>query len=152
MNILAIGNNNLTANLYTYYPFGATYCEEANPVIQDEFVNNSFTMSAMNDLFPEKYQNFYDCPIHIATYTFAPYMILQRMPNGSYRTDGIDGIIFRVIAQRLNFRPIIILGGFNVMNKLTSKNITDKLRPTLQIVNKNQNSNDFHIIQPFQFR
>lgn len=134
VNVLAIGEYNATATLYTYYPFGPNYCEEANPIVQDKFINNAFVMDSMNDLYPEKYHNFYNCPIGLATYTFAPYIILQEMPNGSYRTDGIDGIIFRVIAQRLNFHPNVILAETNIMHKLTSKNITSRLRPSLQMV------------------
>lgn len=139
-NVLAIGEDKSTAQLYTFFPFGPDYCEQVIPVVQDRFVNNSFTMSTMTNLFPDKFRNFYDCPIRVATYDFEPYMILQTMPNGSYRTHGIDGIIFRVICQRLNIRPIVVVSGMNVVHQITFMNVTDALRPSLQMVRENRSN------------
>ncbi|KAG4066549.1 hypothetical protein HA402_007185 [Bradysia odoriphaga] len=51
----------------------------------------------------------YKCPLLVATSEEIPYMFLIPQENGTIYTDGIDGIIFRVLSQRLNFTPILLI-------------------------------------------
>lgn len=54
-------------------------------------------------------KNMYKCPLRVATSDEKPYMFLIPQKNGTIYTDGIDGIIFRVLSQRLNFTPILLI-------------------------------------------
>ncbi|XP_037040010.1 uncharacterized protein LOC119077005 isoform X3 [Bradysia coprophila] len=95
------------AAIYTYFPYTLYHCEMVAPVISNYFVHNSFQYEA--DFFPQKLKNLYKCPLHVATSEEIPYMFLIRQEDGTIYTDGIDGIIFRVLSQRLNFTPILLI-------------------------------------------
>lgn len=126
-----------TAILYTYYPYTEHHCEEVRPTLQNYFTNGSFALTDDN-MFPEKFRNFHKCPLTLSTYNLVPYMMLTPQPNGSYHTDGIDGVTFRVISQQLNFTPIVRMSAKNLVQKITtskheSKNHS-KLRRSLEMV------------------
>lgn len=108
------------ATLYTFYPYTQNHCELVKPILQNYFVNDSFVL-ADEKLFPEKFRNFHKCPLTLSTYNLVPFMILTPQPNGSYHTDGIDGITFRVISQQLNFTPIVRLSSTNLVRRITAK-------------------------------
>lgn len=78
--------------LYTYFPFTPEQCEGAEPVIYDFFRNNTFILNSI--LFPDKFANFYKCPLIIATYDLAPFVKLDQRPDGSYNISGIEGVSF----------------------------------------------------------
>lgn len=124
-----------TVHVYTYYPYGPDYCELVKPFEQDVFINNTFARNSQ--IFPEKFNNFYKCPLTLATYDFRPHMMLAPIENGSFILDGLDGITFRVISQRLNFTPIVKMASTNVLKKVKNKNETkSKLKPSLDMVKK----------------
>lgn len=91
--------------MYTYYPYTPIKCENVDPVVHNYYANNQFRFK--KETFPNKFKNFYRCPIILSTYHIDPYMILKKQSNGSYNMSGVDGIVFRVISQQLNFTPII---------------------------------------------
>lgn len=92
--------------IYTYFPYTPYHCEKVEPVILNYFINNTFVYDI--DHFPDKLKNMHQCPLTLVTHNVTPFMILYRKENGEgYRTDGIDGITFRVLSQQLNFTPII---------------------------------------------
>lgn len=126
-----------TILLYTYYPYTIESCEVVKPVIQDIYMNNTFIKNST--IFPEKFQNFYKCPLTLSTYEFWPLMFLTPFRNGSYYTDGLDGITFRVISQQLNFTPIVKIGDKNVFKTITVNNSDGtepepQLKPSLDMV------------------
>lgn len=90
--------------IYTYYPYSVFHCEKVAPVILNYFIKNSFLYDI--DHFPDKLKNMYKCPLTVVTHNVTPFMILHNDKKG-YRTEGIDGITFRVLSQQLNFTPII---------------------------------------------
>lgn len=117
VNLLSLNcDDGNTAVLYTYYPYGEAYCEQVLPVIQDYYVNKSFQLKT--EIFPEKVRNFHKCPLVLSAYEDSPHMILTAQPNGSFYTDGIDGIFFRVLSQKLNFTPIVKYASSNLLKKL----------------------------------
>lgn len=122
--------------LYTYYPYTIDYCEIVKPIIQDTFINGTFIHNS--NAFPDKFRNFFKCPLIVATYDFRPHVILTTFENGSHFMDGIDGRIFRSIANYLNFTPIIKLAGTNVLSnitvKLDSESNGKSLKPSLHMV------------------
>lgn len=88
--------------LYTYYPYTEHNCGRVEPNILNYFINGSFIYNL--DLFPEKLNNFYKCPVSMVTYPFEPYTILA---NDNKTLSGIEGTIFNVLSARLNFTPVI---------------------------------------------
>lgn len=51
----------------------------------------------------------FGCPLRLAAYELIPYMMLERRDDGNYYMDGIDGIVSRVLSQRLNFTPVVVV-------------------------------------------
>lgn len=93
--------------IYTYFPYTIYHCESVAPIILNYFIHSSFLYET--DFFPSKLQNLYKCPLRVATIEEIPYMFLIPNKNGSIYTDGIDGILFRVLSQRLNFTPVLMI-------------------------------------------
>lgn len=93
--------------VYTYFPYTIYHCEAVAPIISNYFIHGSFMYE--EDFFPPKLNNLYKCPLHVATIKEIPYMFLIPQANGTIYTDGIDGILFRVLSQRLNFTPVLII-------------------------------------------
>lgn len=92
--------------IYTYFPYTIFHCETVAPVILNYFIKNTFIYKI--DHFPDKLKNLYKCPLTVVTHNVTPFMILyQDEKSKGYRTEGIDGITFRVLSQQLNFTPII---------------------------------------------
>lgn len=120
VHILAATTDEATAMLYTFYPYTPDHCEQVKPAIQNYFMNDSFVLPD-DQMFPEKFRNFHKCSLRLSTYNLTPYMILTPQPNGSFHTDGIDGITFRVISQQLNFTPIVLMSATNLVQRITVK-------------------------------
>lgn len=95
------------AAVYTYFPFTQFHCEQVAPVILNYFLDDHFLYDA--PLFPRKVRNLYMCPLLVAAYEQIPFMMLTLRPNGTYYTDGIDGVIVRVLSQQMRFRAVVKL-------------------------------------------
>lgn len=138
INLLTLKNTEPTALQYTFYPYTIAHCEQVDPVIQNFFINATSSFTLNTTMFPEKFRNFYKCPLILSTYNLAPHMLLTPQLNGSYFTDGMDGIIFRVLSQRLNFTPIVRFSAKNLLRNVTVGNRRSeenpKLRRSLQMV------------------
>lgn len=136
-NVLVPTDDYKTVLLYTYFPYTAVHCEKVVAVVQDYFENHNFTRNA--PIFPDKMSNMHKCPVRVAMYHFEPFTMLKRQPNASYFIDGIEGIVFRVISQRLNFTPIVILSRTNILRNITDEHaeIQSPVRRSLDVVNKN---------------
>lgn len=94
--------------VYTYFPYTPFHCEAVVPVIHNYYESNGFMYDG--ELFPKKLRNMYGCGLQVAAYPIPPFMMLepaQRLGVASYRTDGIDGIVVRVLSQRLNFTAVV---------------------------------------------
>lgn len=97
--------NQHRAYMHTYFPFTAEHCAMVKPRIYDLFENGSFKRNI--SLFPSKVDNFFGCSLTVGTHNYPPYMKLSHMKNGSNHFDGFEGIITRVLSQRLNFSLIL---------------------------------------------
>lgn len=86
--------------MFTYYPYTRYYCSEAYPVQLNHFHAGKW-MTDIN-YFPKKTKNFYGCKLRVATFANAPFSII-RQHAGKIEHDGIDGILLRVLSQRMNF-------------------------------------------------
>lgn len=92
--------------MYTYFPFTKHICAQVVPTIFNYFDGSSFQYK--NILFSDKTENFYGCPITVVTLNEPPHMILTKHKNGTYSADGIDGILLKVLAKKLNFTPVVM--------------------------------------------
>lgn len=93
--------------VYTYFPFTIYHCEAVAPVISNYYIHNSFQYDV--NFFPPKMNNLYQCPLRVSVCEDIPFMFLIPLEDGTTYMDGIDGIIFRVLSQRLNFTPILLI-------------------------------------------
>lgn len=126
-----------TILLYTFFPFNPSKCETVEPVVFDYYENRTFAINA--SLFPKKFQNFYKCPLKISTYHLPPYMILEETMNNLYEMDGIEGKMIKLMSQRLNFTPIVLLSSTNTLRKVENVSTAvyaPKLKRSLDLVNK----------------
>lgn len=101
----AVGNH---VNVFTYFPFSVDSCEQIKPVLL--MTINNETAFSEDDLFRNKLANFQSCPLWLSTYTVPPYMILHEMDDGSFKTKGIEGNLYRELGKSLNFRPMVRIG------------------------------------------
>lgn len=88
------------ALMYTYYPYTSIYCGKAFPVKHNQYLNGHWLSEV--EYFPRKMKNLYRCPLRVATFASAPFMIIRDVGN-QIDVDGIDGILLRVLSQRMNF-------------------------------------------------
>lgn len=113
--------NGSKSSIYTYFPFTENHCNFIVPKTLHHYTISN--MSALNqlrasDIFPDKMKNLFRCPIAVAEFMFEPYMILEKLQNGTYFTDGIDGNILAILGKKINFTPAIkivpnnLRGGF----------------------------------------
>ncbi|KAG6450255.1 uncharacterized protein LOC115443595 [Manduca sexta] len=80
-------------SLTTFFPYGKGICGDYSPVV--------LKIDA-EAFFPNKFDNFYGCPIRTALMNFAPYLKVD-MKNGTLNSIvGIDGRIFLYVMEALN--------------------------------------------------
>lgn len=123
--------------MYTFFPYTAEHCEHVEPIVYDQFENGIFARNA--PIFPAKFDNLFRCPLKIATYNYPPYVMLTERSNDTY-IDGIEGVVIRVISQRMNFTTIVIPSSLNILNKISNtSNAVEIKRPykrSLEMVKK----------------
>jgi hypothetical protein len=118
INILTQKNDS-KVEVFTFFPFSEKKCNSTEPSKIAEFVNGSF-LDRPKFFFPEKFQNFYNCPIKVTTFeSLAPSVLKEDFSNGSYRLYGRDVDIIHTLAEELNFKPdifyILQYGGWGIL-------------------------------------
>lgn len=98
---LAPENDN-EAIMYTYFPYTNFFCGKVFPIQINQFRHGQW-LHKYSHIFPEKVSNLHGCSLHVATVFTAPFMILKQDENGRLTPDGIDGVLLRVLSQRMNF-------------------------------------------------
>lgn len=121
-NLLIPAEDYETILLYTFFPFTPSKCERVEPVIHDYFKGYKFALDA--PIFPDKFHNFYKCPLQIATHHIAPYMTLKLQPNGSYEMGGIEGRMLKLMSTHLNFTPELLLTNHKSANNNANDSVT----------------------------
>ncbi|XP_061401542.1 uncharacterized protein LOC133337324 [Musca vetustissima] len=95
------------AYVYTYYPFTARKCHSPQPELLFSFrgieSNPNFTLK--NGLFPNKVTNMHGCPLSLVSWTYAPYVYVEKDPHtGTFiKIHGIEGSIISLLSQQMNF-------------------------------------------------
>ncbi|CAO1346132.1 unnamed protein product [Diamesa hyperborea] len=106
--IWATPMNQNEAIMFTYYPYTDFYCGKTYPIQLNQYrVNRWLHLHSVH--FPNKIQNLYGCKLKVSTFITKPFMMTKRDENGDTITDGIDGILLRVLAQRMNFTVDLLL-------------------------------------------
>lgn len=106
--IWATPMNHNEAIMFTYYPYTDFYCGKTYPIQLNQYrVNRWLHLHSVH--FPNKIQNLYGCKLKVSTFITKPFMMTKRDENGDTITDGIDGILLRVLAQRMNFTVDLLL-------------------------------------------
>ncbi|XP_053699478.1 uncharacterized protein LOC128746455 [Sabethes cyaneus] len=95
------------AYYYTYFPFGNGYCEQVRPWLWKIFRDGRWDA---REFYPEKLTDFHGCPLKLASFDIPPFMMLEFGSDGSVvNTDGLDGIVVRVLSARLNFSAQVVV-------------------------------------------
>lgn len=94
--------NDEEALMYTYFPYTKFFCGKAVPIQLNQFWFGKW-LHKTPSFFPDKVNNMFGCPLTVVTVSTAPFMIIKKADNGDIHTTGIDGVLLRVLAQRMNF-------------------------------------------------
>ncbi|KMZ08645.1 uncharacterized protein LOC6725393 [Drosophila simulans] len=102
-----------TVHLYTYYPYGPHHCQSSLPVYYTAFQDLPAPATGFGltkPLFPSKLANMHGCELVVATFEHRPYVIIEDDPKtpGGRSIRGIEGLIFRSLAERMNFTIKIV--------------------------------------------
>ncbi|XP_017051955.1 uncharacterized protein LOC108095387 [Drosophila ficusphila] len=92
--------------LFTYFPYGPHRCLSALPVYYTSFQDiPSQGFGLGKPLFPSKLGNLHGCELVAITFEHRPYVIIEDDPTvpGGRTLHGIEGMIFRALAERMNF-------------------------------------------------
>ncbi|GAB0099903.1 hypothetical protein DMENIID0001_157970 [Sergentomyia squamirostris] len=91
--------------IYTYFPYTERHCAQVYPEIFGIYESDNITIT--RGLFPDKVSNLHLCNLTVGTFEIPPYMMITPQGNGSYYFDGFEGIVTRVLGQRINFSLIL---------------------------------------------
>lgn len=72
---------------------------------------------AFIDLFPRKHFTFHECKLHIAIFSFEPFVIIRDGSNGSTVYDGIEFIVVNEISKTLKLSPTFVQRNRGMMYK-----------------------------------
>lgn len=117
--VLFLTSDEQRTTIYTYYAYSSESCGSPQIVAHNYYWHSQENVTTPDSpnaigfqfdkpLFPEKCDNLYKCAMQIATFDQPPFMILTQFENGSTYFDGIEGIVVRVLSQRLHFTPILV--------------------------------------------
>lgn len=103
VNILTRDKANGFVTVTTFIPFSEFGCNRTTPTKIAEFKNGRF-IHQPNIFFPDKFSNFYKCPLKVSTFeSLAPSVLREDFANGSYRLYGKDVEVMTALSYYLNF-------------------------------------------------
>lgn len=105
-NILWMPNYN-EALMYTYYPYTDFYCGRAVPIQLNAYSFDKWLLDTA--IFPNKMNDLHGCTLRVVTFPNPPFMIIHELEHEQVEIDGIDGILLRVLAQKMNFNVELFL-------------------------------------------
>lgn len=108
VNILIGGDKSKLWFLYSYEPYSQDcYSFTVHRISIFSPENHTKPLDIpFTDLFPPKSFKFHNCPLHIATFSMEPFVILRNNTSGSdIIYDGLDVKIVNEISRALNLNP-----------------------------------------------
>lgn len=89
--------------LETFMPFNSRSCNNTKPFILNKISNGLFALNPENS-FPKALKNLEGCEVRVAiSNTTRPFVMTQRLVNGTYVVTGSDIDLIESIADKLNF-------------------------------------------------
>lgn len=101
VNILTPSTDGASIDIYTYFPFSNTYCEEVHPQIYNNFNLKTGFLKKLPH-FPSKTKNFHNCEIKIATFEFPPFNMFKENGKRGLIHWGLEGFLTTVIGLEIN--------------------------------------------------
>ncbi|CAO1431629.1 unnamed protein product [Diamesa tonsa] len=98
-NVDVLLEDDYSVKLITLIPFKPTCCNDASPMVINEFPNNATQWNSLK-FFPRKFRNLFNCRITIATFENAPG-VMKDPKSGNI--NGIDVDIMNNLAKLMNF-------------------------------------------------
>lgn len=104
-NVNVLLPDGISAIMYTYFPYTASHCDKAFPVV----VKRITATSSMFDVeyFPNKFKNMFQCELFITTTHYRPFTIFENNTDGEITFKGIEIDLLRTVADQLNFTLVI---------------------------------------------
>lgn len=84
-------------SIKTFWPFQEDSCANTTSIMV------RFDRHSINQIFPEKFKNLFECPIKVATFYYPPITMRDTLPNGTSRYYGSEMEMVFGLAQALNF-------------------------------------------------
>lgn len=97
-------------SVYTYFPYTKTQCADSGaPISIDTWSTYYNQFRRKTDLFSKKNKiyNLYGCTLRCAGVHRPPDSVIRETGNKTYAFDGIGGLLFKTIVEKLNFTPVI---------------------------------------------
>jgi len=110
--------NLIDAMLYTYFPYTIFYCEKVVPILVNQYAVDRWIRAEVH--FPRKMKNLFGCRLRVVTFQNVPFMIINVDKNGIVSVDGIEGILLRVLSQRMHFDVELLLESVHQWGELYS--------------------------------
>jgi len=85
---------------YTFMPFNEGICKNTKPILVKTFKDGKFIQL----LLMKKYANLNQCPVQVATSINPPYVIQQKLANGSFHYYGRVIEMLNALQESLNFK------------------------------------------------
>lgn len=100
VNLLVSNEDDDEVKMYTYFPFAPTHCEQAMPIVINQYVNRRFAHPVE---FPDKFRNMHGCRVIVAPLNAEPFVIFGNTKNGSFLLHGLEIAVLNAMASKLNF-------------------------------------------------
>ncbi|XP_031623054.1 uncharacterized protein LOC116340609 [Contarinia nasturtii] len=107
VNVLIKRENVSIWTIYKYKPFLRS-CNSIDIHKIESFSLNNYTSKlnhSLEQLYPSRHFKFPNCPLHISTISFEPFVIIRKKSNGIVTFDGFDVIVVNEIAKTMNLIP-----------------------------------------------
>lgn len=101
-------NDDLTL-VYTYFPYTKFHCHQSFPILINQYKKH-IGWVRNTTRFPKKQTNFYGCPLKVAFFHVAPFIMIDQTKDGFEKISGIEANLLRTMAKIFNFQiePVIV--------------------------------------------
>ncbi|KAH8266895.1 hypothetical protein KR026_009167 [Drosophila bipectinata] len=88
--------------VYTFYPYSAEKCQQADPVLVNQFDGRRWMQNG--SMFPEKLVQMHGCPLTVLTWHQPPFVALHWDPGSEeIHASGFEIQLLDYMAQQMNF-------------------------------------------------
>lgn len=124
------------AKMHTYFPYSPNKCDALEPILINQYVSGHFMIENQIVMFPDKLYNMHGCPVYLATFHFPPFIYLSLSNDAMNPHDltGIEGLMLKLMAKRLNFKIVVRVPADNMKwgNRLPNKTMTGAMKMIIE--------------------